>query len=495
MFGIFGKRPPQGGKSSSAVAAADFRPGSKLGGRFHVFRSFEGGLGVVCVVEDLSHRPTQGSNVFVLKFPKLLDHGQEAAFRREASVWVMLGRHPAIIPALWVDFVGSRLCVAAEFIPPDAAGRSTLRDHLQGKPKPLRQVVRWTHQFLSGMLHAVDRGMTSHGDVKPENLMVSPDGDLQITDFGLAKSIYEREPTRGGTPAYMPSEQWLGGMLDQRSDLYAFGLILFELCFGRLPFPMGSVPALRDQHLRATFDIPAHPLKSLVSALLKADRDQRPTLAEAMSLLEDAALRNGIVLQKPIPPSDFDRREELRAQSSIEGPNGIRSTFEAALELTRCWPDDASAWTQLGRLYLSVDDVPQAHAATARSISLDDTRSAPWNNLGIIWSRLGEPHKAILAYRRALECDPDNTGTMLNMAAPLAAVGQLKEAIVVLNGAIALAPDKVAVWVSLSGCLWEDGQRREAIQALRKACDLAPPSMRPQLDQQLAQWNKASGAG
>jgi serine/threonine protein kinase len=489
MVNFFRKRA---GLSPPALAqeADEVRPGARLGGRYLIQRVFEGGMGKVCVVEDLNHRADRGEPVFVLKFPRLLvNEEQETAFRREAALWVSIGQHPAIVPAYWVDVVGSKLCVAAEFIAADAAGRSSLRDHLSGRPKPLRLVARWAFQFMLGMEHALARGLSSHGDVKPENLLIDLSGDLRITDFGLAKATTGDDPTLGGTPAYMPSEQWAGMALDERSDLYAFGLVLCELCYGRHPLRATTIAEMRGEHLRGISALPDHALRPLISKLLKADRSERCSLSEAQAMLREIASLAGITLPKALPSQPCDELSELRARSSIEGVSGgVRSAFEAAMEITRRWPTDASGWTQLGRLYLSVDDLAQAHAATVRSIKLDDTRSAPWNNLGVIWSGLREPDKAVLSFRRALECEPDNTGAMLNMATPLLALGRRQEAIAILRGALELAPDKCSAWVNLAGCLWEDGQKEAALTALRKANVLAPPSMRKTIGVQLSQW-------
>jgi serine/threonine protein kinase len=491
MFRFFQRGTPPKADTAAFAFSMDFLPGTKLAGRFRIIQAFEGGLGVVCFVEDEQHSPDRGQSRFVLKFPKLLHPSHEAAFRREASVWVLLGRHPAIVPAFWVDVVGSRLCVAAEFIPPDALGRTTLRDHLVSQPRPLRQVCRWAFQFLQAMQHARAQGLASHGDIKPENLLIDPNGDLQITDFGLARALHADGFAQGGTPAYMPPEQWRGEVLDLRSDLYAFGLVLFELCFGRSAFDVRTVAGLRDVHLAGKLSVPPHPLAGLISALVRSDRSLRPDLDMALVHLRDLAREAGVSLPVPLPPTEVDRRAELLAQTSVEGPQGVGSALQAAVELTRLWPDDASGWTQLGRLYLSAGDFRRAHAATVRSIELDDTRSAPWNNLGLVWGKLGEPSKAVLSFRRALDCNPDNTGAMLNMSKPLMDLGQQDEAVALLQGAVTLAPDKYAAWVNLGGCLWRTGQKMAALEALRRGSDLAPPSAKAALLQQLRDWERS----
>lgn len=461
--------------------------GDILGGRYLVHKILEGGLGVVCVVEDKSQSPDRGDARFVLKFAKTeLPLNQQEAFRHEAAAWVAMGRHPAIVPAFWVDQVGSRLCVAAEYIAPDDMGRGSLFDHLNGSPKTPRQVFRWTAQFLDGLAHATSKGLITHADVKPANLLIDRSNDLHITDFGMAK-VRGLQSSAGGTPRYMSPEQWHGRQGTYKSDLYSFGFILHELCFGFHPFASTDFHRLRESHLSGMPRLDDHPLSPLISRLWAKTPSERAELPEAKSLLSQVAQRHGIKLPVAIASTE-SALEELRAKATVEGPSGFQDALDAAHEITRRWPDDASGWTQLGRLYLSGGNLREAHAATSKSISIDDTRTAPWNNLGVIWGGLEEPERAVLSFRKALECDPDNTGAMLNMAKPLSLLGRNSEAILVLKGAITLAPDKYAAWVNLAGCMKATGDLSSAIKALDRGYDLAPHSMRNAILQQRAHW-------
>jgi tetratricopeptide (TPR) repeat protein len=234
----------------------------------------------------------------------------------------------------------------------------------------------------------------------------------------------------------------------------------------------------------------------LILRLLEKDAQARCSVSQFRAHLSQIAKEQQIVLPTPLARTDDDELQELRAKSSIEGlKGGVREAFEAALEITRRWPEDTSGWTHLGRLYMTMGDFRKAHTATAKSLSLDDTRSAPWNNLGIIWGEFGEPEKAIMSFRMALDCDPSNTGPMLNLAKPLALLGRRSEAIAVLHEALALAPDKFAAWVNLAGYLWEDGQREPGLAALNRAPELSPADMKARIAEQLSDWTRKKEAG
>ena len=163
-----------------------YKPGDWISGEYHVLEVFGGagksGQGVVYLVEE-----REAPEPFVLK---TVQGDQDAAGKsrlvREAEVWVSLGFHPYIVPALWVRELDDQLFVAAEFICPDAEGRSTLSHYIADGPLPLPVVCRWAVQFCDGLQYAVEKGLRAHRDIKPDNLMVGSAYELRITDFGLA---------------------------------------------------------------------------------------------------------------------------------------------------------------------------------------------------------------------------------------------------------------------------------------------------------------------
>ena len=119
----------------------------------------------------------------------------------------------------------------------------TLREVLDGKPLPLHKALDYATQLAQGLSAAHDHGVV-HRDLKPENLFVTNEGRLKILDFGIAKLVAEGTPagastTTGsviGTVGYMSPEQLRGERADQRSDIFAFGVILHEMLGGQLAF-------------------------------------------------------------------------------------------------------------------------------------------------------------------------------------------------------------------------------------------------------------------
>src|SRR5690606_10687542 len=129
--------------------------------------------------------------------------------------------------------------------------RGSLRPHVGHLTTP--QIAGVLEAVLAALAHAAQRGIV-HRDLKPENLMLSSDGVVQVADFGVAKAVdaasagtfATAEGTAIGTPAYMSPEQAMGRGVGPASDLYAVGVIAYELLLGRLPFPQedGSMAVL-----------------------------------------------------------------------------------------------------------------------------------------------------------------------------------------------------------------------------------------------------------
>lgn len=175
-----------------------------------------------------------------------------ARFEGEARA---LGRvdHPHIVHIESWGRVGDTLYLAMELLEGE-----NLQVRLERAPLEAEEVLRWMDQLLDALGHAHQQHIV-HRDLKPANLFLTTDGDLKILDFGLAKVLTQAEQEevfdvtrRGkivGTPAYMAPEQITGLSLDPRSDVYAIGVLLFELIADRRPFEHTTRARLLRAHL------------------------------------------------------------------------------------------------------------------------------------------------------------------------------------------------------------------------------------------------------
>ncbi|MFZ5469214.1 MAG: protein kinase domain-containing protein [Myxococcota bacterium] len=234
----------------------------------------------------------------VLRAALLSDERTVARFQREAKAASRLN-HPNSISIL--DFGQAddgALFIAMEYV----SGKDLHQILSKEWPLPEARVVRIVGQVLSALADAHGAGVI-HRDLKPENIMVEqrrgePDF-VKVLDFGIAKitdSSGETGPalTRAGfvcgTPEYMSPEQARGSPLDPRSDLYAVGVILYQLCTGLLPFESDSAVGFATKHLTEEPLPPSKrrpeakispPMERLILRALSKDPDGRPATAEA----------------------------------------------------------------------------------------------------------------------------------------------------------------------------------------------------------------------
>jgi eukaryotic-like serine/threonine-protein kinase len=209
-----------------------------------------GGMGQVYLAEDV--RLGRKLAVKVLS-PKLVaDEERVRRFGQEARAASALN-HPNILTIHDIGQAGDIHFIATEFV-----NGETLRARLERGRLELVDILEIAIQTGSALAAAHDAGIV-HRDVKPENVMVRPDGYVKVLDFGLAKltvsgfasaitdgltrSIMETNPgVVVGTFSYMSPEQARGGAIDARGDIFSLGVVLYEMIAGRLPF-VGATPA------------------------------------------------------------------------------------------------------------------------------------------------------------------------------------------------------------------------------------------------------------
>jgi beta-lactam-binding protein with PASTA domain/tRNA A-37 threonylcarbamoyl transferase component Bud32 len=262
-----------------------------LDGRYHVVdRIAAGGMGEVFRAHDaVLDREVA---IKVLHRQLASDHGFVERFRREARAAAGLS-HPNIVNVHDWGAVDGIYYMVMEFV----RGTST-RDLLneEGLLAPA-QAADILLQTLSALDHAHRKGIV-HRDIKPENVMVTREGVVKVADFGLARAYADAQITDAGsvtgTVQYLSPEQLQGEPADPRTDLYALGIVAFELVTGRLPFSGETPMAIAYKHIhervpRPSVLNPAVPasLDGWVSSMTEKQRELRPeSAAEARRDLE-----------------------------------------------------------------------------------------------------------------------------------------------------------------------------------------------------------------
>jgi tetratricopeptide (TPR) repeat protein len=217
-------------------------------------------------------------------------------FQREARIVAKL-QHPAIVPVYDFNEHNGQPYLVMRFIEGE-----TLKARLSKSDLTLPEVVRVLHPVGEALSYAHSQGVL-HRDVKPSNILLTPDGAVFLADFGLARIAQAGESTLSqdalvGTPQYISPEQARGDAdLDARTDVYSLGVVMYELLVGRVPYQADTPYAVIHDHIYAPLPLPrsikpGFP-ESLERVLLKAlakERDDRyGAVSELITAFEQAA--------------------------------------------------------------------------------------------------------------------------------------------------------------------------------------------------------------
>lgn len=237
----------------------------------------EGGMGVVYKAQDIKL-----NREVALKFlPAYLaaEPAEKERFFQEARAASALN-HPNITTVYEIDENEGQIFIAMELV----EGK-TLKELIQNELLPVKKALEVAIQICEGLASAAEKGIV-HRDIKSDNIILTPKGQVKIMDFGLAKFKGASKETETGstvgTAAYMSPEQASGEEVDHRSDIFSFGVVLFELLTGQLPFrgehPAGLAYAILNEEPPplARFNPKVTPeLERMVAKALTKNKEER----------------------------------------------------------------------------------------------------------------------------------------------------------------------------------------------------------------------------
>ncbi len=469
------------------------------------------------------------------------DNQQVASeFRNEAELWIHLGSHPNIVRAVAVRESKGQLSLIMEYIPRDQNGLCTLEDHIRNSSLETRQILHWAIQVCNGMEYAYLHGIRCHRDLKPANILIGPDRMAKVTDFGLAGALRHWKPANGvdictakgdiglscmtehgagiGTPFYMPPEQFLNiTRCDERSDIYSFGVTLYQMVSsGNLPFvAVLKANASQDEQLRFLREMfqlhvnsPVPALKSPVFPVIQKCMEKSPdkryrSFSSVRKDLEDLLLS---LFNETSTPVGSQNDEILALMRQVTGMEDLKKYPEAISycdQVLKIDPTYLNALAIKAQCCLILGRNDEAGDCFSRIIRIDPNNSAAKVNIAIIlmntghlrealdkldsilksdpgnamaahqkgycYQLLGDVNNALIWYRKAVQFGPEIAEFAASLGNALAMRSDFNEAIPVLERALSLNPSDTSSWVNKGNCHQSLGQTSEALRCFDDA--------------------------
>lgn len=293
-------------------------------GRYHIMQQLgEGGMAIVYRAYDTRLDVDVAVKVIRTELfpPALLEHVLRQ-FEREAKALARL-THPNIVKVTDYGEYEGRPYIVMEYLPGGTLKK--LLKERDGKPFPWHEAIRLLLPVARALHFAHEHGFI-HRDVKPSNILFTESGEPMLSDFGIAKILGSEETMLSGTgvgigtPEYMAPEQAMGQPVDGRVDVYALGVVFYELVVGRRPYEADTPMAVALKHVNEPLprpremvpDLPDKVEKFLYKALAKAPEDRFPDMGTVVTALERLLLIS--------PPAFEDKGEYIGAREEEESP-------------------------------------------------------------------------------------------------------------------------------------------------------------------------------
>ena len=473
---------------------AELKVGDVLGGEFEIRKIIgKGGMGSVYVAYG---KKVWMEMVALKSFKEVSSWDRKAreALKQEAYTWVKLEKHNNIVEAKTIEEFHGKIYVVMEYI--DGGDLEELMKEIN---LDITQSIDYSIQFCNGMEYAAGTMKMVHRDIKAGNILITKDNILKITDFGVATTSYQGDYS-GMTLPYASPEQCreiMGEkvMVDTRADIYSFGVVLYEMLTGKLPFHGITRKDYISQHLNIDPELPStlnskipSKLDDIVKKCLNKDPNAR---YHNFGMLKEELLK----LYRKHTGNDYvmpDRSRELDewelnnkgyALNQLQRSAEAISCFDQALKIN---PQHEFSWINKGIALFDMQRYDEAIACYDKAIKIDPQSSFPWNNKGNTYLAMHRYAEAKTSFDNALKIDPEDDAIWSNKGEALRNLQLYLEAISCFDKAIDINPQYEYAWNNKGHVLYTLERYEEAIICYDQAIEINP--------QYLLAWNNKGAA-
>lgn len=276
-------------------------------------------------------------------------------FQREARVVAHL-EHPCIVPIYDYSEYEKRPFLVMKYIEGD-----TLKARLTQDPLTSEEIEQVVNSVGSALAYAHKQGIL-HRDIKPSNVMIAKDGAMYLADFGLARIAEAGESTMSsdsimGTPQYISPEQAMGRKdLDAGTDIYSFGVMLYEMVVGQVPFSADTPFSIIHDHIYTPLPLPVkvnpnvpEPVQRVLLKALAKDRlDRYTSTEELMTAFKEAWTKAGVPMQgTAIVMRSTISRDKIGSQKQATLPDNKTAADQSPVKKNSPW-----MWVSIGLIIL-----------------------------------------------------------------------------------------------------------------------------------------------
>lgn len=495
----------------------------------------KGGMGIVYKVYD-----SRAHTLMAVKRPLpqcFRSQRDKEIFIREVKTWINLVPHPHILRCFYVQELEGIPCPFAEYIDKGSLKKSIRERDLYecGEQRALERILDIAIQFAWGLHAAHEQGLV-HQDVKPDNVLLTAEGIVKVSDFGLAKacaliasrsgSVQGRQatqeslPVSGGnimTQAYCSPEQAALRKLTRKTDIWSWAVSVLEMFTGGVTWKYGPLTAAvlkQEQNEKPWAVHMPEAIRELLLRCLQQEPRLRPaTMAEiAEKLVKIYAQLLGSSYARAQPTAVESEQEQALRLFERGGALALLGQLEKALaayeqaidlvplfgpvyaskgnalfrlgryeealiacpQATRLAPTYPGAYFNTAQVLTALERREEALAALEQTIRLDSLYAPAYSDKGMMLSGLGKYEEALAACEQALCLDASDPFTHRNKSLILSKLGHYAEALSACEQAFKLAPNYAGAYLAKDETLFGQERHEEALAALEQALRIDP---------------------
>jgi len=499
ILSLFGVKMKAGSQRYDSPELVKWRPGDKFGDHEVKSVSF-GGMGIVLFIgPPVSSNIAWAAKSFRDEF--MQEESVIVSFWNEAQYWLELGRYRNIVYADHVFEIEGKPYIYLEYM-----DGGSLRKLINDRSTSIDKILDAAIQICCGMEYAWQNGKLIHRDLKPENILLNSRGEAKITDWGLSKvmdsikiappaafknlkaSLYK---TRGGvalgTPPYMPPEQFEDARnTDRTADIYSFGIMLFEMLTGRLPFRAYDAEEFYYRHKNTKPPVLSSICKGLpeiVSACVQKalEKDPKKRFASFEEIGDQLLkVRSDYSGTKRLKDLINDGTAVMSSRELTQHGFGLlhlRRDKEAIEYFNKAIQADPSNWEAYGYKSYCLGNIKlheEAISSALQSLRINPRFAHAWANLGYSYSEMNQHEKALAAYEKAIRLNPQDVTHYNNICISLINAGQFDKAIQYAKKGLDIKPGYWRLWLNLSSALLKTNRHDESIDSAKHAISINP---------------------